>query len=330
MARVGEGDPRWIVNERSDGSNVNSWHWDQKDKTNSAKDALIALFTDTVLVKNSKFMIIATELTGFEGDVTIANRKGKLRCFFEIKFNLKWSAVDTDDSDNVLSTGKFIVHDCDTQNYVEDFTIDVTGEHKSGSFHAEIMKEARELGKKKIRELTRKFVDSDLMSANGIPAQPMTSTSSSSVSGAKKSDAGAQSAPNTTSITKTRTWYAKKADIYECFTHEQKVSALTRSPCKVEHSKNGKFSLLNNFISGEFLDLEDNAHIKMRWRLANWDEKDGKDSQVSINLDGEDGAVKLSFNHTGIPIPSLDQVREGWERNFWGPMKQVLGYGYED
>lgn len=27
MARIGEGDPRWIVNEREDGRNVNSWHW---------------------------------------------------------------------------------------------------------------------------------------------------------------------------------------------------------------------------------------------------------------------------------------------------------------
>ena len=27
MAKWGEGDPRWIVEERSDGTNVNNWHW---------------------------------------------------------------------------------------------------------------------------------------------------------------------------------------------------------------------------------------------------------------------------------------------------------------
>ena len=27
MAKAGEGDPRWIVEERSDGTNVNNWHW---------------------------------------------------------------------------------------------------------------------------------------------------------------------------------------------------------------------------------------------------------------------------------------------------------------
>jgi hypothetical protein len=27
MARLGEGDPRWLVTDRQDGRNVNAWHW---------------------------------------------------------------------------------------------------------------------------------------------------------------------------------------------------------------------------------------------------------------------------------------------------------------
>ena len=27
MAKWGEGDPRWIVQEREDGTNLNDWHW---------------------------------------------------------------------------------------------------------------------------------------------------------------------------------------------------------------------------------------------------------------------------------------------------------------
>lgn len=27
MAKWGEGDPRWIVEERADAVNVNNWHW---------------------------------------------------------------------------------------------------------------------------------------------------------------------------------------------------------------------------------------------------------------------------------------------------------------
>lgn len=31
MAKVGEGDERWIVSERQDGANVHGWHWQEKD-----------------------------------------------------------------------------------------------------------------------------------------------------------------------------------------------------------------------------------------------------------------------------------------------------------
>jgi hypothetical protein len=27
MAKIGETDPRWIVQKREDGKNVNAWHW---------------------------------------------------------------------------------------------------------------------------------------------------------------------------------------------------------------------------------------------------------------------------------------------------------------
>ncbi len=30
-AEVGKGDPRWIVKDREDGKNVNSWHWEERD-----------------------------------------------------------------------------------------------------------------------------------------------------------------------------------------------------------------------------------------------------------------------------------------------------------
>ena len=40
MAKIGEGDERWIVKERSDGANCNNWHWTTKDVTARAKAAL--------------------------------------------------------------------------------------------------------------------------------------------------------------------------------------------------------------------------------------------------------------------------------------------------
>lgn len=44
MAKWGEGDPRWIVEERPDATNVNNWHWTEKNATPWSKDRLAQLF----------------------------------------------------------------------------------------------------------------------------------------------------------------------------------------------------------------------------------------------------------------------------------------------
>lgn len=43
MAKWGEGDPRWIVEERPDATNVNNWHWTEKNATPWSKDKLKSL-----------------------------------------------------------------------------------------------------------------------------------------------------------------------------------------------------------------------------------------------------------------------------------------------
>ena len=38
MAKWGEGDPRWIVEERQDSHNVNNWHWKEVGKSTRSVD----------------------------------------------------------------------------------------------------------------------------------------------------------------------------------------------------------------------------------------------------------------------------------------------------
>ena len=46
MAKWGEGDPRWIVEERPDATNVNNWHWTEKnaDQWSKAKIKVPRIF----------------------------------------------------------------------------------------------------------------------------------------------------------------------------------------------------------------------------------------------------------------------------------------------
>ena len=38
MAKLGEEDPRWIVSDRADGTNINGWHWEETNKMTFCKD----------------------------------------------------------------------------------------------------------------------------------------------------------------------------------------------------------------------------------------------------------------------------------------------------
>lgn len=53
MAKFGEADPRWIVQSREDGTNVNGWHWVEKDVGAWAKARLAALFADGAVLVDS-------------------------------------------------------------------------------------------------------------------------------------------------------------------------------------------------------------------------------------------------------------------------------------
>jgi len=48
MAKWGEGDPRWIVEERPDATNVNNWHWTEKNADSWSKSKLN--FSSTTLL----------------------------------------------------------------------------------------------------------------------------------------------------------------------------------------------------------------------------------------------------------------------------------------
>ena len=62
MAKWGEGDPRWIVEERSDSHNVNNWHWKEVGK--SCENSDFAEFFEngyTVFVRNKTARLLVPE-----------------------------------------------------------------------------------------------------------------------------------------------------------------------------------------------------------------------------------------------------------------------------
>ena len=51
MAKLGEGDDRWIVKERDDGKNCNNWHWSETNLTEWSKERLTELLVGIVAME---------------------------------------------------------------------------------------------------------------------------------------------------------------------------------------------------------------------------------------------------------------------------------------
>uniref|UniRef100_A0A8C8WC02 Activator of Hsp90 ATPase AHSA1-like N-terminal domain-containing protein n=1 Tax=Panthera leo TaxID=9689 RepID=A0A8C8WC02_PANLE len=89
MARWGQGDPRWIVEEREDGTNVNNWHWTERDATSLSKGKLRDLLVG-IVVENETGHRVISELKQVEGEASCSSHKGKLIFFYEWNIRLSW------------------------------------------------------------------------------------------------------------------------------------------------------------------------------------------------------------------------------------------------
>ena len=73
MAKWGEGDPRWIVEERPDATNVNNWHWSEKDASKWSQDRLKTLLLDVAFEADGKRVRI-NEVDTVSGEAIVNNR----------------------------------------------------------------------------------------------------------------------------------------------------------------------------------------------------------------------------------------------------------------
>ncbi|EEA06533.1 uncharacterized protein CMU_010250 [Cryptosporidium muris RN66] len=123
--------------------------------------------------------------------------------------------------------------------------------------------------------------------------------------------------------------------LYQSMLDERELTRLALgSPCKMDASIGGKFSLYNNYVEGEIEYLEPSRKIVQKWRCNSW--KPDVYSKVTIeflDIIGETDCTEIVLKQTSIPSldkfgnPGCsDQCLIGWESNFWDRFEKVLGY----
>ncbi|XP_060918820.1 activator of 90 kDa heat shock protein ATPase homolog 1-like [Labrus mixtus] len=335
MAKWGEGDPRWIVEERADATNVNNWHWTERDATNWSSDKLKSLVLG-LTVENDEGSCEVTEVGKLEGEASINNRKGKLIFFYEWNMKATWTGTS---KAGVKYKGTVEVPNLSDENDMEDLDISVSlnkDEPETSLTHL-----MRTEGADKMRKALASYVDylkteftqgMILPTANGMAKIQSSSQSKAKMDRTQISSSSSTAAPVNTGVkiptckfSIREKFLTSPADLYRVFLHQEMVQAFTHAPATVEGERGGKFRLLEGNVFGEFSELVPDEKIVMKWRYNNWPSEHY--ATITLTFLDRSSETELKVECRGVPESEEERTKEGWKRYYFEAIKQTFGFG---
>ncbi|XP_055904946.1 activator of 90 kDa heat shock protein ATPase homolog 1 [Eupeodes corollae] len=355
MAKWGEGDPRWIVEERPDATNVNNWHWTEKNATVWSKERLKSLFSD-LKIDQSGIQCIIDKIEDCSGEATANNRKGKLIFFYEWNILLKWSGRLPGSKEQY--SGKAKIPNLSEEYNINEIEITITID-ESNNEDADRLKQfmynvGRDVIRKQldtyIRELKEEYSKGLILPKKGSEnaTTPKSggqanksafnnSSSSNSASTNQKVTSPTSNKNGTESnssvgykldvktLTMSEDFECSAFDLYNALTKQEMVTAFTRGPVKIEAVRGGEFALFGGNIQGKFEELVPEKKITQSWRLKSW--PSGHYSSVTIELEQMRDHTQMKLKQSGIPSAEYDTTETNWKRYYWHSIRQTFGFG---
>lgn len=328
MAKLGEGDNRWIVKERNDGTNCNGWHWSEKNLTDWSKERLGELLCDIVVLDDSTGSCKVTELEKITGDVTVQSRKQKKFPLYELELTLKWEGqlFDAEGKTKVEAKGKVKIPDLSEETY-DDLEMTVSLEEESSEKRA--LKEAVRLkGAPLIRQACMAFVKE--LKENVGMSKEMTAKRPPPTERANNTYVVSSAEQTKTSEVKINYDFVPPPQVlFDTLLDTNRIRGCTASDANMSREVGGKFSMFSGAVDGvnvelrPFSESSGDAMIKWKWRFSTW--QPDHYSMVTITLTDKDGATKLELLQTGVPEEERERTEKGWKGLLFDRMKAMLG-----
>lgn len=352
MAKFGEGDKRWIVEDRADGANVHNWHWAEKDCLPWAKKRLGELLQNVPILEGSGGLWISTtKLDSVTGEAYVNIRKGKIIPGYELTVSLSWKGEAKDGQGNSLAqvTGKVELPYIADENADEDPELKVSvldegavGQRLREAFLArgkslvlarvsEFVKEMKEGGPAK-EELEIKLAPK-ATSAGGKVAKSDLKTESPSSAPSKHPAPKVKDKEGFKTIVLTERFHCRPHDIYTTLLDENRWKGFTQSKAKISQEVGGQFSIFDGAVMGVNMKLEEDKLIMQKWRFQNW--HDGHYSTVCLTFEEpEIGVTIVKLTQTDVPEEDrygnatvVENTQRGWKDLIFHKVRAVFGYG---
>ncbi|XP_044738424.1 activator of 90 kDa heat shock protein ATPase homolog 1 [Chrysoperla carnea] len=341
MAKWGEGDPRWIVEERPDATNVNNWHWTERNASSWSIDRLKELFKN-LKVDSDVGDLKIVESEKCDGEASANNRKGKLIFFYEWNLVLKWEGKLLGGSGDLVE-GKVTIPNLSEENDISEVEITIT--LNSTSEEGEILKAVmHNVGRDLIRKQLSVYVlglreefskGMILPKKEDVKPDCINNLSSGFNSKISMNTVQTKSAAKekevktnipTTDFELTQKFQCPGVDLYNALTDRGMVNAWTRGAVEqIEPKPGGQFSLFGNNIVGEFVELDPPNKIVQKWRYKQWPA--GHFSTVTLKLKDKGDHTELVMNQVGVPKTEHDVTIQNWQQYYWESIQRTFGWG---
>lgn len=342
MAKWGEGDPRWIVEERPDATNVNNWHWTEKNANQWSQDTIKKLLVG-LEIEGDHFRCVVTDVDKCQGEAVVNNRKGKLIFLYEWDITASWQGKVRGKDDTI--EGKINIPNLSEENEISE--VDISFSLKENSETGNILKDflykqgverVRQQLAIYLRDLKEEFskglilpkkedvgskTSKDQINNLSCKFDKKVSVNNATQNDNSQKNIGVKIATKT--LTMNHAFQCTGPELYNALTRTELVTAFTNGQVKLDLKEGGKFELFGGNIHGSFIELVPNKKIVQRWRTKRWPSEHY--STVTITIEQQNDDTTLNLVQTGIPDNEYDGTRDNWDRYYWDPIKRTLGFG---
>lgn len=127
----------------------------------------------------------------------------------------------------------------------------------------------------------------------------------------------------TSRITQVETFDAEPARVHDLLVDAEKFSAMTGgAPAAIDPEAGGALSLFGGMITGRMIENEPGTRVVQAWRAGTWDP--GVYSIVRFDIEPDGSGTRLSLDHAGFPDGQAEHLAEGWNTNYWAPLRAAL------
>ncbi|MEI6690238.1 MAG: SRPBCC domain-containing protein [bacterium] len=112
---------------------------------------------------------------------------------------------------------------------------------------------------------------------------------------------------------------------FHAWLDEKAHSAMVNADAHISPEIGGKFRLWGRTITGVTTGIDkESLSIDQDWHFdwPGWSKEEP--SHVELSFDSHKNGCVLSFVQTSVPPKHLKELREGWEDNYWKPMKEYF------